>query len=199
MGDDSENDSASICRHSHTIIPHIGVIYFLFGFTYVIYATFIVTTLVNDYGFSEQKAGYFWVWIGGVSLVSGPLFGMISDRIGRAETLMLIFLLQTIAYLLVGSSQNMTLLYLSMILFGLCVWSIPAIIAVTVADYLGVEKAVTGLGLVTLFFGFGQITGPALAGVLAEYFGSFSPAYLLAGILTLIAAGLSLLLKQKHQ
>jgi MFS family permease len=34
-------------------IYHLGAIYFLFGYTYVIYATFIVTTLVQERGFSE--------------------------------------------------------------------------------------------------------------------------------------------------
>ena len=33
-------------------IYHLGAIYFLFGCTYVIYATFIVTALVQERGFS---------------------------------------------------------------------------------------------------------------------------------------------------
>jgi len=60
-----------------------GVIYFIFGFTYVIYATFIVTVLVQEYNFSEQVAGTFWSAVGLLSLLSGPVFGTLSDRIGR--------------------------------------------------------------------------------------------------------------------
>jgi len=30
----------------------------------VIYATFIVTTLVRERGFSESLAGNFWMWVG---------------------------------------------------------------------------------------------------------------------------------------
>ena len=35
----------------------LGVIYYLFGFTYVIYVTFFVTSLVKERGFSETIAG----------------------------------------------------------------------------------------------------------------------------------------------
>jgi len=61
----------------------LGSIYFLFGYTYVIYATFIVTTLVKERGFSEAVAGNFWAWVGFLSLFSGPVFGTLST--GSAE------------------------------------------------------------------------------------------------------------------
>jgi len=64
-------------------IYHLGAIYFLFGYTYVIYATFIVTALVQERGFSETVAGNFWSWVGFLSLFSGPVFGTLSDRLGR--------------------------------------------------------------------------------------------------------------------
>jgi MFS family permease len=84
------------------------------------------------------------------------------------------------------------------LLFGLCVWSIPPIIAVTVADYLGMERAVTAIGLVTLFFGIGQISGPALAGMLADSQGSFAPGFMLAGSMTAAAIVLTALLKKPN-
>ncbi|PLY14115.1 MAG: MFS transporter [Sedimenticola sp.] len=186
--------------HATRIVLHIGAIYFLFGFSYVIYATFIVTSLVNDYQMSEKMAGQFWLWIGAISLVSGPVFGALSDRIGRKKTMILVFTLLTCAYLLVALTRDSASLYLSVLLFGLCVWSIPPIIAVTVADYLGMERAVTAIGLVTLFFGIGQISGPALAGMLADSQGSFAPGFMLAGSMTATAIVLTALLKKpKYQ
>jgi sugar phosphate permease len=70
----------------------LGTIYFLFGYTYVIYATFIVTTLVKERGFSETIAGNFWAWVGLLSLFSGPLFGTLSDRLGRKTGLTIVLL-----------------------------------------------------------------------------------------------------------
>ena len=41
-----------------SLILHCGTIYAIFGFTFVSYATFIVTTMVRQYGFSQQVAGF---------------------------------------------------------------------------------------------------------------------------------------------
>ena len=62
---------------------HLGSIYSLFGATYVVYATFIVTTMVNARGLGEGAAGTFWALVGVLSIFSGPLFGWMSNRLGR--------------------------------------------------------------------------------------------------------------------
>jgi nitrate/nitrite transporter NarK len=69
------------------ILSHLGVLYFIFGATYVIYGTFIVTTMVEEYGFAEVSAGYFWSWVGFFSLFSGTLFGLLSDKLGLVHVL----------------------------------------------------------------------------------------------------------------
>lgn len=179
-------------------IAHFGAIYFCFGFTYVIYATFIVTTLVNEHGFSEAAAGNFWALVGLFSLFSGPVFGTLSDRIGRSTALALVFAIQTVSYLLVAFKLPSVFLYGSIGCFGIVAWSIPSIMAALVGDYAGPEKAARIFGVVTFIFAMGQIAGPALAGSLAERSGSFMNAFLMAGVCTICAAGLSLMLQTRR-
>lgn len=179
------------------VLYHLGAVYFLFGFTYAIYVTFIVTALVAERGFSEGVAGVFWSWIGFLSLFSGPVFGSLSDRLGRRVALMMVFALQTMAYLLAGSGLAGGFLWLSIGLFGLVAWSIPSIMAAAVADAVGPYRAGQAFGLVTFIFGFGQILGPALAGLLAETTGSFSGSFLLAAGLAALAIVLSVFLKSR--
>ncbi|MCL5023960.1 MAG: MFS transporter [Nitrospirae bacterium] len=162
------------------VIYHLGIIYFLFGYTYVIYATFIVTTLVKERGFSETLAGDFWSWVGILSLVSGPVFGTLSDKLGRKTGLLVVFFLQALSYLLVASGLPGAFLYLSIGFYGIVAWSIPSIMAAAVGDYVGAQRAGQAFGFVTFIFGFGQIIGPAVAGVLAEKTGSFSGSFSMA-------------------
>ena len=175
-------------------IYHLSLIYFLFGYTYIIYATFIVTTLVKERGLPETLAGNFWAMVGFLSLFSGPVFGSISDKLGRRTGMVIAFSIQSLAYLLVASALPGMFLYLSILLYGLVAWSIPAIIAAAVGDYAGPEHAARALGFITLFFGLGQISGPAVAGILAQHSGSFSSSFYMAAALTcagaLISAGL---------
>jgi MFS family permease len=171
----------------------LGCLYAIFGFTYAIYVTFFVTMLVRQKGFSEAVAGGFWSWVGLLSLLSGPVFGTISDRIGRRSGLMLVFSVQTIAYALAAADLPTTSLYASIALFGVAAWSVPTIMVAAVSDAVGPERALGAFGVITFFFGFGQVAGPAVAGILAERAHSFSSSFYLAAALAaaaILASGL---------
>jgi len=177
---------------------HLGGIYFCFGFSVVIYVTFVITSLINDYGFSEAVAGRFWVWFGFLGMFAGPIFGSLSDHTGRPRTLALVYSLQAVSLLLLSLNPFPGSVYLSIAMFALCAWSVPSIMAAAIGDYLGPLKAAVGFATLTLFFSVGQITGPTLAGVMAERSGNFSTAYLLAGLLMAVGAVSSLLLPKTN-
>ncbi len=177
-------------------IYHLGAIYFLFGFTYVIYATFIVTTLVQERGFSESVAGNFWSWVGFLSIFSGPVFGTLSDKLGRKTGLILVFSIQMCAYLLVAFTLPIKFLYLSIGCYGIVAWSIPSIMTALVGDYVGPQRTARVFGFITFIFALGQIAGPAIAGFLAEKSGSFSSSFMMAALFAGLAVFLSTRLKK---
>ena len=190
----AEDSKENIYRNKTLYL--LGCIYFLFGYTYVIYATFIVTTLVKERGFSEAVAGNFWAWVGFLSLFSGPVFGTLSDHIGRKAGLMLVFLLQMLAYLMVAANLPPLFLYLSIGFYGIVAWSIPSIMVAAVSEYVGPDKALAAFGFITFIFGLGQITGPSIAGVLAERTGSFSSSFFMAVALAAMAILLTAFLRK---
>ena len=170
------------------LLVKLGMLYFCFGATFMVFGTFIVTTMVREYGFSETRAGMYWSLAGFFSLFSGLLFGTLSDRIGRREGLAMVFSVQCCAYLLAAFAPGSAWLIPAIILYGLAVFAIPAIMAAAVGDYLGAHRAAGAFATVTMFFAAGQTAGPALAGMMAGYTGSFSGAYALAALLTAAAA-----------
>ncbi len=176
------------------ILLRLGSLYLIFGATFMVYGTFIVTTMVKEYGFSELKAGIYWSWVGFFSLFSGVGFGALSDRIGRKRGLALVFGVQTVAYLLAGLKLGSIGLIVSIVLYGLAVFAIPAIMAAAMGDYLGLSRAASAFATVTIFFAAGQTIGPGCAGMIAGMGGSFAPAYLLASLLTATAAFMAAML-----
>jgi MFS family permease len=190
--------------HSHAPVPEgerrratwqLGMIYFAFGFSYVIYATFIVTTLVQQRGFSESTAGWLWFAFGFFSIFSGLIFGALSDHTSRRTGFAAVFAMQAIAFVLLGIPLAAPFLYLSVILFGLSAWSIPGIMGAAIGDYMGPRQAVRSLGIITGFVGIGQATGPVVAGVLAEWSGTFDSSYLLAAVFAVLGGIFSLTLR----
>lgn len=170
------------------ILLRLGLLYLVFGATFMVYGTFIVTTMVKEYGFSEARAGLYWSWVGFFSLFSGVGFGALSDRIGRKRGLALVFAVQTVAYLLAGLKPGSAGLIVSIVLYGSAVFAIPAIMAAAIGDYLGLNRAATAFATVTIFFAVGQTIGPGGAGLIAGATGTFTTAYKLASLLTAIAA-----------
>lgn len=198
----SEADGEATCveparpkAYPRRTLVHLGSIYTFFGATYAVYVTFIVTVMVNERGFGEGTAGNFWAVVGALSVFSGPLFGWLSDRLGRKTGMMLVYGLFTIAYSLAAADLPNAFLFASIGMFGLSVWAIPTIMSAAAGDYAGPENAVKALGFITLFFGAGQIIGPAVAGVIADATGSFSMAFWLCAGLTGIAVAAASFLK----
>jgi len=169
---------------------HLGLIYFMFGFSYIIYSTFFSATLVSDKGLTQAAAGSLWALVGVLSIFSGILWGVVSDYIGRKYALAVIFGLQAICYALMAGGQATGILFLSAILFGLTAWSIPGVVAAACGDYVGSRLAPAALGMVTLCFAVGQALAPAVAGYLADLLRSFAPAlFLAAGVAALGCLG----------
>lgn len=172
----------------------LGLVYGLFGFAYISYLTFYVKHMVTDVGLTNMEASNLYMFIGWISLVSGVVWGYVSDLIGRKRTLAILFSIQALYSLLFYLGNGPVYYMLSTFLFGLSALSIPAIIAATCGDIFGPERASTGLGFVTVFMGIGQVLGPFVSGILADTLGSFSVVYLLTAILGLAGAFISALI-----
>jgi len=164
----------------------LALIYFAFGFSYIIYATFFIGHLVRDASFTATGAGLLWMQVGFLSLPSGLIWGSLSDRFGRKFVLVCVFVLQAFSFALFGLSNAMAPIYLSAILFALTAWSIPALMAALAGDRFGPRLAPAALGLMTTIFGVGQALGPWCAGALADATSSFSSAFVIAGVVALI-------------
>jgi MFS family permease len=171
---------------------YLGLVYFMYGFSYIIYMTFFAAYLIKEMGLSPAQAGSLWALVGGLSIFCGIIWGAISDRLGRAKGAALAYLSLALAYLLFALMPNAAGYYLSAILFGLSAWSIPTIMAATAGDLVGPKLAPAGLGFVTLFFGIGQALGPAFGGYLSDLSRSFSIPFLVAGGVSLLGGLMAL-------
>jgi MFS family permease len=177
---------------------YLGIVYFMYGFSYIIYMTFFAAYLCKEMGMSPGEAGGLWALVGGLSIFCGVIWGGLSDKLGRAWGSALAYIVLAISYAIMATLQFKVGFYLSAVFFGLTAWSIPTIMAATAGDYVGPRLAPAGLGFVTLFFGIGQALGPAVGGYLADLTKSFQGPFLLAVGVSLLGAILSSRLRRIH-
>lgn len=174
----------------------LGIVYFMFGFSYIIYMTFFAAYLIKEMGFSRPEAGGLWALVGGLSIFCGVIWGGISDLLGRRYGAALAYLALAIAYGLFALVASPPGIYASVVIFGLTAWSIPTIMAAAAGDYVGPRLAPAGLGFITVFFGIGQALGPAVGGYLADATRSFQIPFLLATGVSLLGTVSSLFLRR---
>ncbi len=178
----------------HAPIWQLNAVYFLFGFSYMIYMTFFTKRLVTDLHYTSVSAGNLFMLVGLSSLVCGILWGYISDAVGRRRAMAMVLAIQAISYAMFALWTSSSGLTLSAILFGLTAWAIPATMAAACGDIVGPLLAPMAFGFLTVFHGLGQAIGPYVAGRMADSLPTFAPSYLLAAGAASIGAGLALAL-----
>jgi MFS family permease len=167
---------------------HLGVVYFCFGFAYMVYMTFFTKRLIADVGYTQEAAGNLFMILGWASLLCGVLWGWTADVIGRKWAMMIIFLIQSVAYALFALWTDTAGLVISAVMFGITAWGIPSIMAVVCGDIVGPVMAPAAYGFLTFFHGLGQSTGPYVAGRMADALPSFTPSYLMASAVAFLGA-----------
>lgn len=188
----SRVDLARVLRSGYAW--HLGFVYLMFGFAYMIYFTFFQKRLVADVGMRSESAGNLFLLLGVFSIFCGVLWGTVSDRIGRGRALALTFFLQAVAAVIFAWWPATPGLVISVTIYGLTSLAVPGIVGAACGDHFGAVLASASLGLVTVFLGVGQVLGPYLAGKMADVFGTFENSYLLAAAVFFAGMLLSLFL-----
>ena len=175
----------------------LGCVYFMFGFSYVIYLTFFVAYLTKEMGLPPVSAGRIFAFLGIFSIFCGVLYGWISDVLGRRSGSMIAYLTLTFSYVVLAFWKDYPGFYLSAGGFGIAAFSVPTIMAAASGDAVGGRLAPAGLGFITLFFGIGQAIGPVIGGWIKDTTGTFTWAFILAAAVSLLGAAGSFLLRRE--
>lgn len=100
-----------------------------------------------------------------VQLIMAPLWGRISDRVGRRPVIILGLLGSAVAYTIFARADSLALLFVSRVVGGIGGSTIPVAQAY-IADVTPPGHRAGGLGLIGAAFGLGFVVGPALGGIL---------------------------------
>jgi MFS transporter, DHA1 family, tetracycline resistance protein len=115
-----------------------------------------------------------------MQLLFAPVWGRLSDRVGRRPVILVGLLGSAISYLTFGLAQSLPILFLSRILAGIAGANISTAQAY-IADSTQPENRAKGMGLIGAAYGLGFTVGPAIGGILSQ-FGFATPAFFAAAL-----------------
>lgn len=132
------------------------------------------------------QAGFILIVILSVFNALGRLTGgMLSDRVGRANSLLIVFLVQAVNMLLFVYYRNIPALIAGSAIAGLAYGSVFAIFPAATADFFGIRNFGVNYGLVFTGWGIAGVTGPVLGAVAADSTGTYKASYIIAVLMLL--------------
>jgi multidrug resistance protein len=121
----------------------------------------------SEFHASSTSIGLLYSIYSLAQLVFSPIWGSLSDRIGRRPIMILSTFGASLAYLLFAFSHSFALLFISRLVAGIMGGNISTAYAY-VTDVTRPEDRAKGMGLIGAAFGIGFVLGPAIASVLVH-------------------------------
>jgi len=152
----------------------------------------IVMPLLPSYGArymtNETLIGLLVAATPAMQLLTAPLWGRLSDRIGRRPVMLMSLAGAFVSYLMFALAGSFAALLLSRIVAGSCDASV-GVGQAFLADRTRPDQRAKAMGLIGAAYGLGFIVGPALAGI-SSLFGATLPGFVATALtgMNLVAA-----------
>ncbi len=145
------------------LIPILGItLVDVLGFTMLIP---ILPYYAEHYGASPVAVGLIYSTVAFFALFAAPLWGRLSDRIGRKGVLLAAQIASAIGFLMLGFGGALWVIYVARAIEGLGGGGL-GVTQAYVSDVTTPQERARAFGLVGATFGVGFLIGPALSGVL---------------------------------
>lgn len=171
----------------------LALSYGLFGFGYVITATFIVA-LVRANAETRPLEPYVWLIVGAAGAPSVPFWSWLARRMGLFNAYALACVVEAVGVVASVQWLSASGVMIAAIFLGGTIMGITAL-GLAGARVLSSADARRAFALMTAAFGVGQIIGPSFAGAMHDATGSFVAPSLAAAAALIVAAGLGLIAK----
>jgi MFS family permease len=112
-------------------------------------------------------------------LISGPVIGHISDRVGRKPMLLISQIGTFIGFIVMARARALWMLYIARILDGSTAGNL-SLAQAYISDHTEPSQRAKSFGLIGIAFGVGFFIGPSLTGFLSAKYGMTTPIYLAA-------------------
>lgn len=142
------------------------------------------------FGLSDFQNGLLFALFSICQFIATPIIGRMSDKYGRRPLLLISIIGTTVSFFMMAFAPNVFFVYLARALDGLTAGNVPVAFAV-ISDSTKPEERPRAFGMIGAAFSFGFVFGPAIAALTVGLAQSLP--FIIAGVITLIAAALTAL------
>jgi DHA1 family tetracycline resistance protein-like MFS transporter len=136
---------------------------------------------VKRFGASDVVVGAIFATFALCQFVAGPIWGNMSDRIGRKAVLIVSQIGATIGWAMLAFAPNIAVVFLARIIEGFSGGNL-SVTQAYVSDLVAPEKRAQAFAYIGAAFSAGLVFGPLAGGYLAEHYGFSVPFLVAAGL-----------------
>ena len=141
----------------------------------------ILPFYAQRYGASPVQIGAIIAAFSLMQFLFTPVWGRVSDRVGRRPVILVSLFGSVASYLLFARAESVLALLASRMLAGVAGANLAAAQAY-IADVTTPETRARGMGWISAAFGLGYMLGPPIAAVVSIRWGVHAPGYVAAGL-----------------
>jgi MFS family permease len=172
----------------------VFAILFCFGFGALTVLLHIVPH-ITDLGISATTAANILAVIGGATLVGSIMLGVIANRFGNRQALIICFILMSLAFFWLLIAREVWMLYLFAIVTGFVNGGITTLQSPLAAELFGIRSHGLILGISNFFNTIGSAIGPFIAGYIFDVTSSYNLAFLICAAVSIIGFILTVMLR----
>lgn len=183
---DTSAPQGKVLYGSRRTLICLALAYGLEGLGYIVTGTYLVAfakTVSNIPNITSLS----WILVGITAVPSCVVWSLLATKWGKKWTLTFSMLIQAIGIAIPVLIPSLTTVIIGALLFGVTFMGI-ATLTVSFAKDLYPQDNRKNIGLLTSFFGLGQVIGPLIAGLLISWYGNYTAAILGAAFTVFLGA-----------
>ena len=183
--DDRQEIRRSVFRNPYVLT--VGLVYGIVGMTYIVQAIFMFSYALAA-GVDPSVAGRLASFMGLLGIICGPIWGSVSDRLGRGHSLMLAMSLACVSTAIPVLWPTLLGFGGHYVILGVAVTGMFTCALAASTESVSVHAAPLAVSYVTLFFATGQLLGPTAAGWLISWEDGFRLTFGVSAAITFVGA-----------
>ncbi|GAA5064169.1 hypothetical protein GCM10025751_53370 [Haladaptatus pallidirubidus] len=181
------SETVAVARTPSFLLVFFGWVC-IYATLYIVFANLVIYTA--DTGMGRSVGVWALGLIGGATSLARLGIGLVSDKLGRTRVFVVCSGVMGLSTFMLAMINSAAAVFIFAIIYGAAYGGNGALLSPLTADLFGAKNINVIFGLISVSFAISGLLAPPLAGLIYDAFASYVPAFVAAGLIGVLGAGM---------